>query len=114
MHINLRGQYYHGMAVFGGLTGTGPEMWLTGVSVILLECALGLQSTQATIGIRCAHTSPSGGVYLTRCHLHSGLLHVLLQADLEEPSCGSAQKGTYVVVSTGHNCSCEPWSTEHR
>lgn len=39
VHINLRGQYCHGRAAAGALTGTGPEMWLAGVGAILLECA---------------------------------------------------------------------------
>lgn len=86
------------------LTGTGPEVWLAGIGAILMECAPDLQSIPATaIGICCAHTGPACGVYLSRCHLHSGHLHVLVQMILRSLSV----KDGHEVISTSHSHGCE-------
>lgn len=68
-HIDLRRQHCHGRAAPGALTGTGPEMRLTGVGTILLECA---PAGTVGLGLR-SGPLPLAPPHPTPCHHSQGL-----------------------------------------
>lgn len=123
VHVNLRRQHSHGRAAARALAGTCPEVRLAGIGTVLLQGASAvvhrvtaaprrlhllpplsalpqalpcLQGAPATVGISSAHAVPTGGIHLTRCHLHSGHL----EAETGSSSVGQA------APSPGWQC---PW-----